>query len=68
MTKDDFLQVFDLLQLNYNKKVNEKIIDIWYEEFKSMSKDNFEKCIIKCIKEEKTFPTINKLVNYDYLY
>lgn len=68
MTKSDFIQLFDLLQINFNKKVDEKITDIWYEEFKTMSKEAFKECIIKCIKEEKSFPTINKLANYDYSY
>lgn len=39
-----------------------------YKELKTMTNEDFRDCVIKCIKEEKTFPTINKLANCDYLY
>ena len=61
MTKKEFLEEFRLLEVNYIKTIKNEIKDVWFDEFKDMTKENFHKCIINCIKAEKTFPTINKV-------
>lgn len=62
MTCEEFLEVFNLLQLNYNKKVNDEIVKIWYEEFKNTSKEVFKKSVVDTIKVEQYFPTM-EIVN-----
>ena len=57
----EFLEIINLLEENYNKKLNDKIIKIWYEEFKEYKKEWFEKAVIDCIKENAYFPTINEI-------
>lgn len=57
----EFLEIINLLEVNYNKKLNDKIIKIWYEEFKNYKKEWFRKAIIDCIKEYSYFPTINQV-------
>jgi len=58
MTREEFGEIFNLLLLNYNKKLDDAIIDIWYNEYKDMSKENFKKCVLNYIKTKKKFPYI----------
>lgn len=59
--QNEFLEIVDLLEENYSKKISDNIIRIWYHEFKSYDKEIFKKAIIKCIKEYSYFPTINQI-------
>ena len=47
----EFLEIINLLEDNYNKKISDNIIKIWYDEFKNCDKEIFKKAIIKCRKE-----------------
>lgn len=67
MSKQEFIEIFNLLKLNFNKEMNDEIMNIWYDQFKDMSKDTFKRCVINCIKEDKIFPTINKLANFSLI-
>lgn len=60
----DFLEIINLLELNYEKKLDDKIIKIWYEEFKNYDKNIFYKCVVETIKNETFFPTINKVKEF----
>lgn len=60
----EFLEIIDLLEVNYDKKLNEKIIKIWYDEFKDYDKEVFYKCVVETIKNETFFPTINKIKEF----
>ena len=62
MTHKEFLEVFKLLQLNYEKEVDDEIIKLWYEEFKNTSKEVFRKSVVDTIKVEPYFPTM-EIVN-----
>jgi len=57
----EFLEVIKVLEENYNKKLSDNIIKIWYEEFKNYDLDKFKKMIIDSIKEYSYFPTINQV-------
>lgn len=59
MTQKEFLKIFNLLQLNYDKKMPDEIIRLWYDEFKDVKKDIFEKAIIQTIRYDNIFPTMN---------
>lgn len=57
----EFLEIINLLEENYNKKMNDSIIRVWYDEFKKCDKVFLKKAIINCIKEYSYFPTINQI-------
>ena len=57
----EFLEIINLLEENYNRKIRDKINKIWYHEFKKCDKVILKKAIIKCIKEYSYFPTINQI-------
>lgn len=59
MKQNEFLEVFNLLMLNYDKQIPDEIIRIWYDRFKNKTVDVFKKAIIDCIEEEQFFPTIS---------
>lgn len=59
MTHIEFLEIFNLLQLNYNKRMPDEIIRLWYDKFKDTSKDIFKKSVIETIESETFFPTMN---------
>lgn len=61
MTQKEFLKIFNLLQLNYDKKMPDEIIRLWYNEFKDVKKDIFEKAIIQTIRYDYNFPTMNSV-------
>lgn len=59
MTHVEFLEIFNLLQLNYNKRMPDEIIRLWYDKFENVSKDVFKKSVIETIENETFFPTMN---------
>lgn len=59
MTHKEFLEVFNLLQLNYDRAVPDAIIRLWYDKFKNVSKDVFKQSIIDTIEWDNTFPTMH---------
>ena len=59
-----FLEIINLLELNYDKKLDKRIVKIWYDEFKNYNEDVFRKCVIEAIKNEYFFPTINKVKEF----
>ena len=70
MKQEEFLEIFNLLQLNYGKEIPNEIIRIWYDQFKDTKKEiftmgktsfKFRESVIDYISQEKTFPTINEI-------
>ena len=57
----EFLEIINLLEENYNKKMSDNIIRVWYDEFKKCDKNFLKEAIINCIKEYPYFPTINQI-------
>lgn len=61
--QEEFLEIIKLLEENYNKKLPDSIVGIWYDEFKTFSLGEFKKKVIESIKEYSYFPTINQVKN-----
>ena len=59
-----FLEIINLLELNYDKKLDKRIVKIWYDEFKNYNEDVFRKFVVEAIKNEYFFPTINKVKEF----
>lgn len=59
--KKEFLEIINLLEENYNKKLSDNIIKIWYEELKKIEAKKLKDAIITCIKKYPYFPTINQV-------
>lgn len=59
MTQEEFLEIFNLLQLNYDRAMPDAIIRLWYDKFKNVSKDVFEQSIIDTIEWDNVFPTMH---------
>lgn len=59
--QNEFLEIVNLLEENYHKKLSDKIIKIWYEELKKENVSKLKKAIIECIKKNPYFPTINQV-------
>lgn len=59
MTQEEFLEIFNLLQLNYDKKMPDEIIVLWYEKFKNVSKEVFKESVVDTIERDYNFPTIH---------
>lgn len=56
-----FLEILQILELNYDKTLPDLIASIWYSEFKYYNKQVLEKAFIDCIKEYQYFPTIKQV-------
>lgn len=64
MNKLEFKDITELLIINYSKKINVEILNIWYEEFKKYSKDEYSKAIKEIIKNEIYMPSLAKVKEY----
>lgn len=58
MNKDEFKRQISKIQTAYNKIFTKEEMTVWYEEFKSTDKTEFEKAIEKTIQEVKFIPKI----------
>ena len=58
MNKEDFKRQISKIQTAYNKIFTKEEMTVWYEEFKSTDKTEFEKAIEKTIQEVKFIPKI----------
>ena len=58
MNKDEFKRQISKIQTAYNKIFTKEELTVWYEEFKSTDKTEFEKAIEKTIQEVKFIPKI----------
>ena len=59
--QNEFLEIISLLEENYNKKLTDKILKLWYDEFKGYKKEWLKIAVINCIKEYSYFHTINQV-------
>ena len=59
--QNEFLEIISLLEENYNKKLTDKILKLWYDEFKGYKKEWLKIAVINCIEEYSYFPTINQV-------
>jgi len=61
MNKKDFRNITELLEENFNKKIDIRILDIWYQEFKDLSVEEYKTMVIEAIKQEKYMPTLARM-------
>lgn len=64
MNKIEFKEITDLLAINYNKELDLKILNIWYEELKEYPKCRYEFAVKQIIKNESFMPNLAKVVEY----
>lgn len=61
MNKKDFRRITEMLEENYNKKMDIRIFSLWYEEFKDFTSEQYEKMVIDAIKTKKFMPTLAEI-------
>lgn len=61
MNKQEFREITELLEENFNKKIDLRILEIWYQEFKELSKEQYQAMVIDAIKTEKFMPTLARI-------
>ena len=62
MNKKEFRKVTEMLEENYNKKLDIRIFELWYEEFKDLPIEKYEKIVVIAIKEKKFMPTLAEMI------
>lgn len=61
MNKRDFRKITEMLEENYNKKMDIRIFNLWYEELRDCSADEYENMVIEAIKTKKFMPTLAEI-------
>lgn len=61
MNKKQFREITEMLEENYNKKMDIRIFNLWYEELKDCSADEYENMVIEAIKAKKFMPTLAEI-------
>ena len=61
MSKRDFREITEMLEENYNKKMDIRIFNLWYEELKDCSAGEYENMVIEAIKTKKFMPTLAEI-------
>lgn len=62
MNKKEFREITEMLEQNYNKQMDTRILNLWYEEFKKYPKDAYRDLIVDVIKSEKYMPTLARMI------
>ena len=61
MNKKDFRRITEMLEENYNKKMDIRIFGLWYEELKDCTAEEYEEMVIDAIKTKKFMPTLAEM-------
>lgn len=64
MNKLDFKEITDFLSINYSKQLDVKMLNLWYEELKTYSKERYEFAVREIIKNENFMPNLSKIYEY----
>ena len=64
MNKKEFINITKLLETNYSKELDIKILEIWYEELKEYPRVRYEFAVKEIIKKENFMPTLAKIIEY----
>ena len=62
MNKKEFRKVTEMLEENFNKKMDIRIFELWYEEFKDLPLERYKNIVVKAIKEKKFMPTLAEMI------
>ena len=54
MNKKEFREITEILEENYNKQMDTRILSLWYEEFKDYPANAYKELVIEIIKTEKS--------------
>lgn len=61
MTSNEFLEEMKKLEKNYKVTLDKETLKIWWNEFNSLSKDNFSKAINKTLQTSNYMPKISEV-------
>lgn len=64
MNKKEFRKITEILEENYSKKIDLRVLDIWYQEFKNYSEEQYESIVTDVIKSEMFMPNLAKMKEY----
>lgn len=64
MNKEEFRNITELLEENFNKKIDLRILDMWYETFKQYPKHYYENLVNEVIKQETYMPSLATMRAY----
>ena len=64
MNKKEFREITELLELNYGKEMDTRILELWYQEFKPLSKEQYGNMILDVMRKEKYMPSLAKMLEY----
>lgn len=64
MNKKNFRDITEILEENYSKKIDLRVLDIWYQEFKKYSEEQYESIVTEVIKSEMFMPNLAKMKEY----
>lgn len=62
MNKKEFREITEMLEQNYNKQMDTRILNLWYEEFKEYPIGAYRELVIEVIKTEKYMPTLARMI------
>ena len=61
MDKRNFRKITEMLEENYNKKMDIRIFGLWYEELKDCTANEYQNMVIEAIKTKKFMPTLAEI-------
>ena len=61
MSKKEFREITEMLEENYNKQMDTRILELWYQEFKDYPADAYQKMVVEIIRNENFMPTLAKM-------
>lgn len=64
MNKKIFRVITEMLEVNYNKQIDVRILDLWYQEFKECTQEIYKEIVIEVIKNEKFMPSLATMQEY----
>lgn len=64
MNKKEFREITELLELNYGKEMDTRILELWYQEFKPLTKEQYHGMVLDAIRNENFMPSLAKMISY----
>lgn len=61
MNKKEFRNITEMLEENYNKQMDTRILELWYQEFKDYTPEAYKKMVIEIIRTEKFMPSLARM-------
>ena len=61
MNKKEFRNITEMLEENYNKQMDTRILELWYQEFKEYTPEMYKEMVIEIIKNEKFMPSLARM-------